>query len=195
VLSAVTSRPAPFVPAFSVLNGVAANRPKAERLAQKGKSTRRLRIEDLEVIATGLAQSSRATDQVWIPGTRRRYRRLLGTDLYDAWLIEWSPSSGLELHDHGGSRGVVVVVAGTLVETYTDLDNCHPLVSQSLTGGETLAIPPTRVHEVSNPGPGDALSVHVYSPPLREMTFFEHRSESFPTSLHTTQGDLAVLER
>ena len=34
-------------------------------------------------------------------GTRRRYRRLLGTELYDAWLIEWSPSSGLELHDQG----------------------------------------------------------------------------------------------
>jgi hypothetical protein len=69
---------------------------------------------------------------------------LLDTDLYDAWLIEWSPSSGLELHDHGGSRGVVVVVDGTLVETYTE---------------------------------------------------FDHRPESFLTSLHTTQGDLAGLER
>ena len=143
-MSAVLMHPATFVPAFSVLNGIASHRPKAERLAHKGRSTRRLGIKELGVIATGLAQSPPATDQVWIPGTRRRYRRLLGTDLYDAWLIEWSPSSGLELHDHGGSRGVVVVVDGTLVETYTE---------------------------------------------------FDHRPESFLTSLHTTQGDLAGLER
>jgi hypothetical protein len=44
-LSAVTLRPATFIPAFSVLNGIASNRPKAERLAHKGKSTRQLGIE------------------------------------------------------------------------------------------------------------------------------------------------------
>jgi hypothetical protein len=136
----------------------------------------------MEVIATRLAEGPPVRDQVWTRGTRRRYQRLLGTDVYDAWLIEWSPSSGLELHDHGGSRGVVVVVDGALVETYTDLEDCRPLATQFLSRGDTLAIPSTRVHEVSNPGPADALSVHVYSPPLRQMTFFDHRPASLLSS-------------
>ena len=146
------------------------------------------------VIAAGLAQTSPGTDPVWTSGTRRRYTRLLDTDLYDAWLIEWSPISGVELHDHGGSHGAVVVAAGTLVETYTDLRGRHPLYTRLVTGPQTFTVPATRVHELSNPGPAEARSVHVYSPPLREMTFYDHRPGNFLTPLYTSQGDLAVLE-
>jgi len=102
----------------------------------------------------------------------RRYSGLLRTDLYDAWLIAWRPSSLLDLHDHGGSRGVVKVVEGELAETYSD----HPLARlrrRRLATGETVAIPETRVHAVSNPGCTDSLSVHVYSPPLGPMASFE----------------------
>jgi hypothetical protein len=197
-LSAIPSRPEPLVPTFSIVKGTPASRRKAERLAHpagRGGARAALRGEALEVIAAGLAQTSLGIDPVWTPGTRRRYACLLDTALYDAWLIEWSPSSGLELHDHGGSHGVVAVAAGTLVETYTDLQGRHPLYTRLVAGGEIFSVPATRVHEVSNPGPGEARSVHVYSPPLREMTFYDHRSGSFLSPLSTSQGDLAVLEQ
>ena len=32
--------------------------------------------------------------------------------------------------------------------------------------------PTDHVHDVVNPGPGVATSVHVYSPPMEKMTFF-----------------------
>ncbi len=146
------------------------------------------------MIASGLAQTSARIDPVWTNGTRRRYTCLLDTALYDAWLIEWSPSSGLELHDHGGSQGVVVVAAGRLVETYTDLDRRNPLCTRLVGSGETFIVPATRVHELSNPGPFEARSLHVYSPPLRRMTFYDPRPGSFLTPVSMGHGDLAVLE-
>lgn len=47
------------------------------------------------------------------------------------------------------------------------------------------------VHEVWNPGPAPALSVHVYSPPLRTMTFYDHRVESFLAPVRAVRGELA----
>jgi cysteine dioxygenase len=88
----------------------------------------------------------------------------------------------------------VVVAGGRLVETYTDLQHCHPLRTYIVDRGETLSMSATRVHGISNPGPDDALSVHVYSPPLREMTFFDQRPGSFLTPLFATEGDLVELE-
>jgi Cysteine dioxygenase type I len=163
--------------------------------AGRGDTHRTLPVEALAAIAAGLAQTSPGTDPVWTPGTRRHYTCLLDTDLYDAWLIEWLPASSLELHDHGGSHGAVVVTNGTLVETYTDLQGYHPLYTRPVTGPQTFTVPATRVHQLSNPGPAKARSVHVYSPPLREMTFYDYRPGNFLTPLSTSQGDLAVLEK
>jgi Cysteine dioxygenase type I len=162
--------------------------------AGRGAARGALPADALEAIAAGLAQSSPGTDPVWTLGTRRRYTCLLDTNLYNAWLIEWSPISGVQLHDHGGSLGAVVVAAGTLVETYTDLRGRHPLFTRFVTGPQTFTVPATRVHELSNPGPREARSVHVYSPPLREMTLYDRRPGSFLAALSTSRGDLAVLE-
>jgi predicted metal-dependent enzyme (double-stranded beta helix superfamily) len=102
---------------------------------------------------------------------------VLATSTYDAWVIRWSPSAELELHDHGGSNGVVHVVEGELVEQHSDLAVGGPLRSQIVRRGERARITPTTVHAVANFGPADALSVHVYSPPLSAMTFYVHVGE------------------
>jgi mannose-6-phosphate isomerase-like protein (cupin superfamily) len=155
---------------------------------------RGLDTEVLRAIALGLSRSAPRSDLEWTRGTRRRYARIEDTPLYDAWLIEWSPASSLELHDHGGSHGEVVVTGGTLVETYTDLERRHPLRSRIVESGESFTIPEVRVHELTNPGPSDAVSVHVYSPPLRAMTFYDHRAANYLNPLYTSEGDLAALE-
>lgn len=86
------------------------------------------------------------------------------------------------------------MATGTLVETYSDLRWRHPLRTRSLAEGTTSVIPASRVHEVYNPGPAGALSVHVYSPPLKSTTFYDHRPESFLEPVSTAEGDLASLE-
>ncbi len=129
----------------------------------------------LTSIATGLAAAVDADDLLVDPDDYRGYTRLLHTDAYEAWLIAWGPGGSLDLHDHGGSAGAVVVVDGELLERFTDRRHRRPLRTHHLRPHRPLAIAPTRVHGVWNPGPANALSVHVYSPPLSTMTFYDPR--------------------
>jgi hypothetical protein len=184
------------VPTFTLIPGATNSASASQQAHPAGRERRgqRLSLDALAVIAAGLAQSAPEAGHSWIRGTRRSYTQLLQTDLYDAWLISWLPSGNLELHDHGGSQGAVAVARGKLVEAYTDLRWRHPVRHRVINHPDTVTIPSTRVHEVSNPGPERALSVHVYSPPLRSMTFFDPGPASFLAAVGTTEGDLAALE-
>lgn len=131
-----------------------------------------LSVEALAVIAEGLAATADLTGLETPPPGARHYVELLETESYNAWLIVWAPSGALEPHDHGGSQGAVHVVQGRLFETFTDQPG-RPLRTHTADAGETLDIPAHRIHEVWNPTQEIAVSVHVYSPPLRDMKFYE----------------------
>jgi len=78
-----------------------------------------LTIVDLADIVQDLADSP----ELWWPKVRRAcgerwYVPLLETDECEAWLLGWPVGGGIELHDHGSSSGALVVVEGTLLETY-----------------------------------------------------------------------------
>ncbi|MDQ1378371.1 MAG: hypothetical protein QOF81_2391 [Acidimicrobiaceae bacterium] len=141
-------------------------------------------------MAEGLASVVTADSLPLPPGVPRRYSKLLATADYEVWLIAWAAGGALELHDHGGSCGVAHVAEGELVETYTDLAERHPLRTATLRAGDSVSLSSTRVHEVWNPGPGRALSVHVYAPPLSTMTFFDHRPGNFLEPRRTEFGEL-----
>lgn len=140
----------------------------------------------------GLASTVTATSAPPLPlvDGSRCYTKLLATVDYDVWLIAWAASGALDLHDHGGARGVARVVEGQLVETYTDLIERHPLRSLTIAAGQATAFGATRVHEVWNPGPAVALSVHAYSPPLATMTFYDARPSQFLEPLRCQQSRL-----
>jgi predicted metal-dependent enzyme (double-stranded beta helix superfamily) len=142
----------------------------------------------LATIAAGLAAAMSPDALVLDPGSDRGYLRLLDTDVYEAWLIAWGPGGSLDLHDHGGSAGAVVVVHGELMERYTDRHRTLPLRTHRVRAHEALTIDPTRVHGVWNPGPASALSVHVYSPPLTTMTFYDPR---LLTPIRTDRAEVA----
>jgi hypothetical protein len=44
---------------------------------------------------------------------------------------------------------------------------------QLLRAGDAIALPEGLVHDVWAPGPDMATSVHVYSPPLQAMTYYD----------------------
>ena len=128
----------------------------------------------LELIASGLAVAVNRDAVELCPGECRRYVQLVETSDYDAWLIAWAPGALLEAHDHGGSRGAVQVVDGRLIEAYLDRgDDDGAPRTRVADAGDVLDVPPNRIHEVWNPGSTVAYSVHVYSPPLTDMEFFE----------------------
>jgi hypothetical protein len=121
----------------------------------------------------------------WQGGDLRRFARLLRTPAYEAWLIAWEAAADLELHDHGGSQGAFHVVEGALVEAHTDLSDPLPLRTLAIGTGEDRQVPATRVHRVWNPGPARTVSVHVYSPPLTSMTFYDERPNVLLVPLRT----------
>ena len=108
-------------------------------------------------------------------GAEREWRLVAESEAYEAWVIGWPAGGALELHDHGGSRGVVSVVSGSLVETsVARFGDRLALRTRTISAATSpLSIGCERIHDVVNPGPAPALSLHVYSPRLTSMTFFE----------------------
>ncbi|MEY2424133.1 MAG: hypothetical protein QOI95_4200 [Acidimicrobiaceae bacterium] len=155
-----------------------ARSPAASKALHPAGAALRVAGVDLHAIASGLAQTAQFVPLDHCDATRR-YTRMLSTPSYDAWVIRWSPSAELDLHDHGGSIGVVHVVEGELVEQHADLVTGGPLQSQTVRAGHTVRTASTSVHAVANLGPDDTLTVHVYSPPLSTMTFYGNANGRF----------------
>jgi hypothetical protein len=102
------------------------------------------------------------------PGEGRRWRRLVAADRYEAWVIAWPPGTGLALHDHAGSAAGVAMVAGRLRERYL-ADGA--LQTRWWRPGDAFALGADHAHEVLSLDAAEAVSVHVYSPPLGEVRF------------------------
>lgn len=151
------------------------------RPAGRGRVTSRpvLEPDELLPIAEGLAATAHSWPDLHDP-TRRAWRKIAVGASFEAFLISWPTGGSIELHGHGGSAGAVVVTAGDLVETTArpGIDGGVVTTTRSLAAGSRVVFGPGDVHDIANHGPGPALSVHVYSPVLSTMTFFEQRGDT-----------------
>jgi predicted metal-dependent enzyme (double-stranded beta helix superfamily) len=137
---------------------------------------------DLAEIVQELADSP----EIWWPKVQRStgerwYVPLLQDDAFEAWVLGWPIGGGIELHDHGASSGALMVVEGTLLETYIGASEwVRPggrLRHRRLPEGALVSFGPEHIHDVVNGGARQALSIHAYSPRLRSMTFYENRPD------------------
>jgi quercetin dioxygenase-like cupin family protein len=142
--------------------------------------------EALESIAAGLARVDRQvpTRDGDEPGAPRSVR-LISTDAYDVWLITWPPGSGIDQHDHAGSASVLRVVIGSITE-------CTASGVRQFGPGVSAVSPPRAVHRLRNDGPGDCTTLHVYSPPLEELTY---QISDLARVLHPAGGSLGPRKR
>jgi predicted metal-dependent enzyme (double-stranded beta helix superfamily) len=102
--------------------------------------------------------------------TQRGYSLLELSEDLEIWAIHWPTDQGLELHDHGGSTGALVVIEGCLYEHVPA--GAGTLRQRRLESGEGVAFGPTYVHDVVNRCEAPAISLHAYSPPMATMTFY-----------------------
>ncbi len=98
---------------------------------------------------------------------RRWYARLGAGPDHEAWLLTWLPGQETDLHDHGGSGGAFLVVAGVLTES---LVRGGALADTPMSAGTVREFGAHHVHRVTNHGARPAISVHVYAPALTAMT-------------------------
>ncbi|WP_431931334.1 cysteine dioxygenase [Micromonospora sp. RP3T] len=99
--------------------------------------------------------------------SERWYARLHADAAYEVWALSWLPGQGTDLHDHGGSSGAFLVVAGVLVEETVSGGRLRP---HRLAAGAGRRFGARHVHQVTNRCAEPAVSVHVYRPALRRMT-------------------------
>ena len=103
---------------------------------------------------------------------RRWYHRLATEPDGEVWVLSWLPGQGTDLHDHGGSAGAFVIVSGALTEgPFADPRGRSPrLKHRRYDAGQGRSFGRHHIHQIVNLGDEPAVSLHVYSPALREMT-------------------------
>jgi mannose-6-phosphate isomerase-like protein (cupin superfamily) len=152
-----------------------------------------LSVDNLAALVREVADNPASWQtEVRFAAEERWWTRLHSDESVDVWLLTWVRDTGTDLHDHGESAGAFTVVSGLLEEVRPDgVDGS--LVVTRLHPGEIRQIERGAVHDVRSPSRTPAISIHAYSPPLREMTFYEQR-ESGPTPTRTvsthTEGSL-----
>jgi hypothetical protein len=102
----------------------------------------------------------------------RHYFRLRRDHHLEAWLICWMPSQDTGLHDHDLSSGAVRVVRGEIAEERLVIGQPQPTVTE-FRAGEGFTFDASRIHNVRHSGSGASTSLHLYSPPLWRMGYYE----------------------
>ena len=132
-----------------------------------------LDLEALRQIASGLALTADRW-RSWLVAdmAARSGIRVIAVDTYDVWILRWAPGAAVTPHDHGSSNAGFAVALGTLKEVRWSDGAC---TEQVLRRGEGTTIGAGVVHDVVALEE-EALSVHVYSPPLSRMAFFDDQA-------------------
>jgi rhodanese-related sulfurtransferase/quercetin dioxygenase-like cupin family protein len=143
----------------------------AEQTLQAAVSTPETLIE----VASSLALAAEAC---WSFGSERHPDartgvRMLATEAYDVWLLSWPAGTEISPHGHGDSDAAFAVVSGDLRETRWQDGRRETRVVRR---GECISVGRGVVHEVRADGV-EAISVHVYAPPLARMEFFDDQAE------------------
>jgi Cysteine dioxygenase type I len=101
----------------------------------------------------------------------RRHRLIESHDDWNAFLIGWAPGIHRGLHDHGESAGLYHVLQGVLFDARPP--DVHNL--KAVWAGGSGYIPPGVQHDVWSPSGLWSWGVHIYSPPLVVMNFYDER--------------------
>jgi len=104
-------------------------------------------------------------------GEERWWTRLSTNRRVDVWLLSWLPGHTTELHDHGTSAAAFSVVRGSLVEVRAERQGHRTAYARQ--PGWVTWLAPGVIHDVSGAGDGPAVSIHAYSPPLRQMNYYD----------------------
>jgi Cysteine dioxygenase type I len=137
---------------------------------------RDLERDELKVLATAIAEDRRGWQQLVRHDAGRRHFVQLHRDPHvDVWLLCWANQQETGLHDHDLSSGAVHVCQGDLIEDRLEFrDELLSRVSIERREGSTFDFDSSHVHCIRHPdGAPPAVSIHVYSPALWRMGFYE----------------------
>jgi Cysteine dioxygenase type I len=127
-----------------------------------------------------LAVALGAEPQFWADRVRHDPQTRYFDQLYrdanvDVWLICWLDAQDTGYHDHELSSGAVCVVQGALCEDYfyRDDDGWISVRTRERPAGTSFDFDGASIHGMRHAGGVPATSIHVYSPALWRMGYYE----------------------
>lgn len=132
--------------------------------------TERLRLEHLQEMVTTAELSPRdVADFIRFDDESYQDHLVWRSHHFEVRCLCWKKGQHTSIHDHHGSSCVVRVLQGTL--TNRDFapaadGRVRLLATSRLQPGQLNARQDHEIHQLSNDGDADVVSLHVYSPPL-----------------------------
>jgi quercetin dioxygenase-like cupin family protein len=102
---------------------------------------------------------------------QRTYTRILHNDNVEAYVICWLEGHDTGYHDHDVSSGALAVIDGQIREDRLTIGG--PPLTKLMAGGQSTTFDAAAIHRVQHAGNGPAVTIHVYSPPIRQMGQYE----------------------
>jgi predicted metal-dependent enzyme (double-stranded beta helix superfamily) len=108
------------------------------------------------------------------PETRHFVQLYRDTNI-DVWLICWLDAQDTGYHDHDLSSGAVYVCEGALAEDffYRDAEGWIDVRTRERAAGGVFDFDGASIHGMRHAGGPPATSIHVYSPALWRMGYYE----------------------
>lgn len=108
------------------------------------------------------------------------------TPYFELLVLCWHQGQSSTIHDHAGSLNAIRVVSGELTSrrfrpadgqrlgtgpvTLTDEERVRP-------GDPLVGVDREGIHQLASTSPEDLVTVHVYAPPLMELTVYDTESD------------------
>jgi Cysteine dioxygenase type I len=130
----------------------------------------------LAALATAIGREPRFwRDLVKHDPNTRYFDQLYRDANLDVWLICWLDAQDTGYHDHELSSGAVYVVEGNLSEDYfyRDAEGWITVRTRERPAGTVFDFDGSSIHGVRHAGGPPATSIHVYSPALWRMGYYE----------------------
>lgn len=103
-------------------------------------------------------------------------------DRFEILVMCWNSHQVSQIHDHDQSFSVERIVSGQITNTiYQTVDNSDRVIavdSQILNPGEVISNSPGDIHKIETTTEIPAVSIHLYSPPLKRMKTYSLSDEN-----------------
>jgi predicted metal-dependent enzyme (double-stranded beta helix superfamily) len=133
---------------------------------------RELETDEMRELALAISERPELwQDHLHHDPEQRTYTRILHNDNVEAYVICWLDGHDTGFHDHDVSSGALAVVQGQVYEDRLTIGGA-PL-TKLMAGGQSVIFDAAAIHRVRHAGAGPAVTIHVYSPPIRQMGQYE----------------------
>jgi cysteine dioxygenase len=142
--------------------------PKIEKLIENLSA-----CHDISSIKSHLSNvdldTSDVTDYVRFESGGYSRNRVIKTDRFEVLVLCWKPGQKRRIHNHADSICAFKVIKGALINTNyrQDGNNVHFTSANKLSLSQHIVLSGVdNFHKIANDYPGNAVSIHFYSPPI-----------------------------